>query len=418
MILAKFRHLGAALCFRSSVASSGPMPGIVVKPRSRIFHGHCWVYASEIQKTFGNPQAGDVISMKDFKDRPLGSAIYNPKSQIVARRFARRKQDLDAEFFLRRIGQAAGRREGKGAPGVDPKLCRLVWSESDGLPGLVVDRYGDYLAVQTLTVAMDQRIGLIADALGELFSPAGIVARNDASVRVAEGLESEVKVIAGSEPEPFRVTSGGISFLADLMSGQKTGLYLDQLGNYGAVAAMADGRRVLDCFTNQGGFALACARAGAASVTAVDSSAPALANAAANADAIGLADKIAWEEANVFDFLKAAESRDERFDLIILDPPSFTRSKRSVKDAMRGYKEIHLRALKMLEPGGRLATYTCSHHVGRAEFLDMLCRASVDAKRSIRQVEVHTQRADHPIVVTIPETEYLKGIVVEVIPSW
>ena len=245
-----------------------------------------------------------------------------------------------------------------------------------------------------------------------------VIARNDASVRVAEGLELEVKVVAGEEPQPFRVTSGGISFLVDLMAGQKTGLYLDQLGNYGAVAEMAPGRRVLDCFTNQGGFALACARAGASSVTGVDSSAPALANAAANAEAIGLGEKIAWEEANAFDFLKEAESNEERYDLIVLDPPSFTRSKRSVKDAMRGYKEIHLRALKMLEPGGRLATYTCSHHVGRPEFLEMLCRASVDAKRSIRQVEMHTQRPDHPILPTIPETEYLKGMVVEVIPSW
>lgn len=348
----------------------------------------------------------------------MGSAIYNPESQIVARRFSRRKQDLDAEFFQRRISQAAARREGKGAPGVDPKLCRLVWSESDGLPGLVVDRYGDYLVVQTLTIAMDMRIGIIAEVLGELFCPLGIVARNDASVRVAEGLESEVKMLVGDAPEPFRVTSGGLSFLVDLIGGQKTGLYLDQLGNYGAVAEMADGKRVLDCFTNQGGFALACARAGAASVTAVDSSVPALANAAANAEAIGLSDKISWQEANVFDFLKEAESNEERYDLIVLDPPSFTRSKRSVKDAMRGYKEIHLRALKMLEPGGRLATYTCSHHVGRPEFLEMLCRASVDAKRTVRQVEVHTQRADHPILPTIPETEYLKGIVVEVIPSW
>jgi 23S rRNA (cytosine1962-C5)-methyltransferase len=394
------------------------MPGIIVNPRARIYHGHCWVYSSEIKKTFGNPQPGDVITMKDFKDRPLGSAIYNPNSQIVARRFARRKQDLDADFFHRRISQAAQRREGKGAPGVDPRLCRLVWSESDGVPGLVVDRYGDYLVVQALTIAMDQRLELIAGVLGELFSPLGIVARNDASVRVAEGLELEVKMLAGVEPEPFRVSSGGLSFLVDLLAGQKTGLYLDQLGNYGAIGEMADGKRVLDCFTNQGGFALACARGGAASVTAVDSSAPALANAASNAEAIGMADKVEWVEANVFDFLKEAESNEERYDLIVLDPPSFTRSKRAVKDAMRGYKEIHLRSLKMLEPGGRLATYTCSHHVGRPEFLEMLCGASVDAKRSIRQVEAHTQRADHPIVITIPETEYLKGIVVEVIPSW
>ena len=211
------------------------MPGLVVKPRSRIFHGHEWVYASEVKKTFGDPQPGDVISLKDFKDKPLGSAIYNPQSQIVARRFSRRKQQSwTAEFFLRRLRQALNLRE--RLP-VDPRLCRLVWSESDGLPGLIVDRYGDHLVVQTLTLGMDQRLDLIAEALREILSPATIVLRNDSPMRKAEGLEPSCGLLHGTDPGSFEVESGGLRFeVVPPLTGQKTGLYLDQLDAYQRVA--------------------------------------------------------------------------------------------------------------------------------------------------------------------------------------
>ena len=382
------------------------MPGLIIAPRARIFHGHEWVYATEVKKTFGDPKPGDVITLKDFRDRPLGTAIYNPQSQIVARRFSRRRQDLDLDFFTRRIGQAIELRQRSG---VDERLCRVVWSESDGLPGLIVDRYGDHLVMQTLTLALDQRRELIRDALVSLLEPKSILLRNDSPVRKAEGLEPVIEMIHGENPGAFTVRANDLDFEIDLFDGQKTGLYLDQLQSHAEVAKFAAGKRVLDCFTNQGGFALACAKAGAAHVTAVDISASACESTRRNAQLNGL--NIEVIEHNVFDFLKHAEPK---YDLIILDPPSFTRNKKTLMDAMRGYKEIHLRSLKLLEKGGILSTFCCSHHASRELFVGNLVDASVDAKKSLRLVANHGQRPDHPVVLSIPETEYLKGVTVEV----
>jgi 23S rRNA (cytosine1962-C5)-methyltransferase len=386
------------------------MPGLIIAPRARIFHGHEWVYSTEIKKSFGNPQPGDVITLKDFRDRPLGSAIFNPTSQIVARRFSRRRQDLDADFFLRRIRQAIHLRA--ELPGIDETLARLVWSESDGIPGLIVDRYGDHLCVQTTTLAMDMRVDLIRDALVELLAPKSITLRNDSPSRKAEGMEQSITLIHGENPGAFTVTANGITFEIDLIDGQKTGLYLDQLQAHAEVAALSKGLRVLDCFTNQGGFALACAKAGAAKVTAVDISASACAAARKNAELNGL--EIEVIEANVFDFLKSAQSE---YDLIILDPPSFTKNKKTLMDAMRGYKEIHLRALKLLEKDGILSTFCCSHHASRELFLENLADASVDAKKSLRLLTEHHQRSDHPVLIAIPETSYLKGFTSRVIAT-
>lgn len=390
------------------------MPGIVVKPRSRIFHGHEWVYASEVQKTWGDPKPGAVISLKDFKDRSLGTAIYNPQSQIVARRISRRKQDLDLDFFQRRLERALEHRQKLGYD-EPPFVYRLVWSESDGLPGVIVDRYSDHFVYQTLTLAMDQRQQLLTEALTTMFDPACIVARNDSPIRNAEGLQPSCEVVHG-EAKSTRVEVGGIRLKLDLVEGQKTGLYLDQLDNYRAVARLAEGRRVLDCFCNQGGFALHAAAAGASEVTAVDSSESAIEAGRENAAESNL--EVNWAEANAFDFLKKSESEEASWDLIVLDPPSFTRNRKSVRDALRGYKEIHLRALKMLRPGGVLATFCCSHHVSREEFLGMIVDASVDAKRTLRQVESYGQRADHPVNPALPESEYLRGFSFEVISSW
>lgn len=381
------------------------MPGLIIAPRARIFHGHEWVYATEVKKTFGDPQPGDVITLKDFRDRPMGTAIYNPNSQIVARRFSRRRQDLDLDFFTRRIRQALELRQRHE---VDETLCRVVWSESDGLPGLIVDRYGDHLVVQTLTLAMDLRRDLIREALVAVLSPKSILLRNDSPVRKAEGLETVIETIHGDNPGPFTVRANDLDFEVDLFDGQKTGLYLDQLQSHAEVAKFAAGKRVLDCFTNQGGFALACAKAGATKVTAVDISASACEATRRNAAINGL--EIEVIEHNVFDFLKHAEPE---YDLIILDPPSFTRNKKTLMDAMRGYKEIHLRSLKLLDKGGILSTFCCSHHASRELFVDNLVDASVDAKKSLRLVANHGQRADHPVVLSIPETEYLKGVTVE-----
>ena len=389
------------------------MAGLVIKPRARLFHGHDWVYSSEILKTFGEPQPGDVVSLKDGKDHLLGSAIYNPASQIVARRFSRRRQDLDADFFRRRISQALEYRRRRG---LAANLGRIVWSESDGLPGVIVDRYEDRLVMQTLTRAMDQRKQLVVDALVDVLTPAAIFERNDAPVRRAEGMDLVSGTLHGTASSELLIWVDGLQFSVDLLRGHKTGFYLDQTGNYKEVAQVAKDRRVLDCFSNQGAFALACARAGAASVTAVEISYDAVTLAKANGERNNLT-KIDWREANTFDFLPAEEKRGSLYDLIILDPPSFTKSKSQINDAMRGYKELHLRALKLLAPDGMLATFCCSHHVSAAEFRQMLIDASVDAKRAVRQISRFTQSADHPIIPTLPETEYLQGYLYEVMPG-
>ncbi|MEC7224242.1 MAG: class I SAM-dependent rRNA methyltransferase, partial [Verrucomicrobiota bacterium] len=316
------------------------MPGIIIKPRARIFHGHDWVYSSEIKKTFGNPKPGDVISLKDFKDRSLGSAIYNPKSQIVARRFSRRKQDLNEDFFHSRINRAIKSR--KANQSFDTSLSRLVWSESDGLPGLIVDNYKGNLIIQTLTLGMDKRINLICSALVSLLNPGSVTARNDSAIRVAEGLKLETQSLLGTPPSEIQIKHSGIPFSVNLLEGQKTGLYLDQLDNYLLVGKLAKNKNVLDCFTNQGGFALSCLLNGASKVTGVDISDSAVETAKKNSKILYKKNSY-WINEKVFYFLKNHESRGDKYDMIILDPPSFTKNKTTLAGATRGYKEIHLR---------------------------------------------------------------------------
>ena len=396
------------------------MAGIVVKPRARILHGHDWVFSSEVLKVFGKPADGDVISLKDGKDHLIGSAIYNSKSQIVARRFSRRKQDLDVDFFKRRITQAA---EYRARRRIDPRLCRVVWSESDGLPGLIIDRYGDCFVMQTLTLAMDMRKDLIADAIeGGIVSMsnatearATIVERNDAPVRKAEGLVLRTNVLRGDAPSRIEIEIGAVNFELDLLHGQKTGFYLDQKHNYGTVAGFARDRRVLDCFTNQGAFALTCARAGASDVTGVEENSENIAAATRNAAQNDL--KVRWIEQDVFQFLRAAEKSGTQYDLIVLDPPSFTKTRSGLRDALRGYRELHMRAFKLLSKEGLLATFSCSHHVSDAAFSQTVSDALVDARRSARRLRRFEQAPDHPVLPTIPETEYFKGVLLEMMPG-
>jgi 23S rRNA (cytosine1962-C5)-methyltransferase len=388
------------------------MAGIVIRPRARILHGHDWVFSSEVLKVFGKPADGDVISLKDGKDRLIGSAIYNSKSQIVARRFSRRKQELDLDFFKRRIAQAAEYRIRRG---VDPRLCRVVWSESDGLPGLIIDRYGDHFVMQTLTLAMDIRKDLIANAVIDLFENATIIERNDAPVRKAEGLELRSGVLRGDSPSQTEIEVEGVKFELDLLRGQKTGFYLDQKHNYAMVAGYAHGRRVLDCFTNQGAFALTCARAGAADVIGVEESSEHIAGAKRNAVRNDL--KVRWNERDVFQFLRAAEKAEAQYDLIVLDPPSFTTTRGGLRDALRGYRELHMRAFKLLSKDGLLATFSCSHHVSDTAFSQIIADALVDARRSARRLRRFEQAPDHPVLPTIPETEYFKGFLLEMMPG-
>jgi 23S rRNA (cytosine1962-C5)-methyltransferase len=388
------------------------MAGLVIKPRARILHGHDWVFTGEVLKAFGNPVDGDVISLKDGKDHLVGSAIYNSKSQIVARRFSRRKQLLDLDFFQRRIAQAVEYRTRRG---VNPQLCRVVWSESDGLPGVIVDRYGDQLVLQTLTMAMDMRKELIVEALKSTLSPAAIIERNDAPVRRAEGLELQTGVLFGEAPREQEIEVGGLRFVVDLLNAQKTGFYLDQVQHYAAVAEHAKDRRVLDCFTSQGAFALACARGGASEVTAVEASSESVASARANAERNGL--RVNWQEEDVFQFLRGAEKAEAQYDLIILDPPSFTKTKGGLHNAMRGYRELHVRAFKLLSKDGLLATFSCSHHVSEAAFAQTISDALVDARRSARRLRRFEQALDHPVLPTLPETEYFKGVLLEMMPG-
>lgn len=298
---------------------------------------------------------------------------------------------------------------------MNEKLCRLVWSESDGLPGVIIDRYGDHLVLQTLTLAMDQRKELIVQAISDTIGPLPIVERNDAPVRRAEGLPLQTGMLRGELPGEIEIKVAGAKLQIDLLHAQKTGFYLDQLPNYELVAAHAAGRRVLDCFTSQGGFALACARAGASEVIGVEAGAENLRAAKENATRNHLS--IRWVEQDVFQFLRGAERAGEHFDLIILDPPSFTKTKGGLHGALRGYRELHVRAFKLLSPHGLLATFSCSHHVGTEIFAETMASALVDARRSARRLRRFEQALDHPVLPTIPETEYFRGLLLEMMPG-
>lgn len=385
------------------------MGGIIVRPRSRILHGHDWVYSSEILKTFGHPQDGEVVSIKDGRDQLLGVGIYNSQSQIVVRRYSRRRQDLDEDFFRRRISQAM---EYRVKAGCRRDLGRLIWSESDGLPGVIADRYGEVVVLQTLTKAMDLRRETIAKVLLELTAAGGVIERNDAPVRTMEGLELRKGILAGTLPEQvIEIDVSGVRFLVDPLAGHKTGLYLDQIESYGIVAAYASGRRVLDCFSNQGGFALACAKAGALTVTAVESGAESVAKLLDHSKRNGVAIEVL--PADVFDVL----TRTGEFDLIILDPPSFAKSRAKANEALRGYRDLHARAARRLSKHGLLVSFSCSHHISAQEFEGAIAEGLHDAKRNMRLVRRISQPLDHPIVLGLPETEYLKGIVLEAMPG-
>jgi 23S rRNA (cytosine1962-C5)-methyltransferase len=393
---------------------------IVLKPgeADRLIAGHPWLYEGSVLRMTQTPNDGDVVQVKDHRQRFIGLGFYNSRSRIRVRVLTHEREELDRSFFVRRIKAALQhrRRHLSGATSF-----RLINSEADLLSGLIVDMYEDVLVVQTSSLGMDQRKNQIVSVLQELLSPKAILERNDMASRRFEGLEEAQGVLAGTAPESLTARLNGLRFQLPSAGGHKTGMYLDQQDNYEAVSRWAKDGNVLDCFSFLGGFALHAARAGAKSVLGIDQSAEAITAATANAAANGLAAKIQFEQGNVFDWLKGqttvapSEKVVPKFDLIILDPPSFTRSRAAVGDALRGYKEIHLRGLKLLRPGGVLATFCCSHHVDARLFEDVILSAAFDCRRVLRRITSYSQSPDHPVLPSIPETEYLKGYAYEIV---
>ncbi|MCS7048136.1 MAG: class I SAM-dependent rRNA methyltransferase [Verrucomicrobiae bacterium] len=390
------------------------MATVVLKPgkERRLRAGHAWVYAGEVAKITGTVADGDAVAVRDAKGRPLGRGLLNRQSQIVVRRYTSGGEDFDEAWLRERIRAAESYR--LAVYGGEVTSYRLVFGESDLVPGLVVDRYGDCLVMQALTLGVERRKREVLAILEREFGPRAIVERSDVHTRELEGLQPVKGVVAGRLDGPVEIECAGLRWEVDLLEDQKTGFFLDQRDNYRCVAAWAAGRRVLDCFSYHGGFGLVTAAAGAKSVELVEISESAVARARRNAERNGLLGRVEFVCANAFDVLKQWDKERKRYELIVLDPPSFTRTKDRVGEAVRGYKEINLRALKMLEAGGLLATFTCSHHVGWALFEAIVRDAAADARRTVRLVQRLTQARDHPVALGIEETEYLRGLLLQV----
>jgi 23S rRNA (cytosine1962-C5)-methyltransferase len=373
------------------------------KGQARVERGHPWVFRSDVVKD-GGATAGAIVRVAGVRGEPLGFALWSERSEIRLRMLER--GEALAPSFLRDRIERALRWRATVAAGAD--AYRVVHGEGDGLPSLVVDRYGDYLSVQTLSQGTERAKPEIVAALVELLKPRGIVERNDPKVRTLEGLEQTVSVLHGEVPERVEISEGDVRLAVDLREGQKTGLFLDQRENHLAARRYAKGR-VLDAFCYDGGFALQVAR-DAESVIAVDLSAEALARVKANAERNGLGN-VETRDANVFDLLHELDKREERFDTVILDPPAFAKSRDAIPKATRGYKEINRRALRILKPGGCLVTCSCSYHVHEDDFEAILADAATDAGATVTVVEKRRQARDHPVVLGVPETYYLKCFV-------
>jgi 23S rRNA (cytosine1962-C5)-methyltransferase len=391
---------------------------VILKPgeADRIVAGHPWIYAGEILRVTAPIADGELVQVKDHRTRLLGVGFFNSKSKIHVRVIAPERVDVNESFFEERIRAALAVRQ-KHLP--NATSFRVVNAESDFLSGLIVDKYEDVLVLQISSLGMDKRKAMIVAALEKIFSPHAIVERGDIGSRKFEGLGEANGILSGEFSGPVSVNLNGLKFETDLIGGHKTGMYLDQQANYQAVSQFAKGAQVLDCFSFLGGFGLHAARTGAAHVHLLDQSTEAIEASKRNAAANGVAEKCSFDTVNVFDWLKlntAVKPHERvipRFDLIILDPPSFTRNRASVPDALRGYKEIHLRALKLLKVGGTLATFCCSHHVNAELFQDSLLSAAYDTRHILRRVTTYAQSPDHPVIPMIPETEYLKGFAFE-----
>jgi 23S rRNA (cytosine1962-C5)-methyltransferase len=371
--------------------------------QARVRFGHPWVFSNEVESLPDPKFDGAALPLEDARGRFLGMGIVNTRSRILWRRYARNNQAWDRAYFASALEEAILSRE-------DEPFRRLVWSEADDLPGLVVDQFDDVLVVQALTRGVDAVLPVLMELLQERFAPREILLRNDAPSRLKEGLQQECRTLSGQPLEPFWGEIYGVTHRLDLQGSQKTGFYLDQRQEHFKVATMAPDWRVLDAFCNQGAFGIHCALAGAREVIAVDSSPEALELGRRTASQNQV--EVDFRKANVFDFF--GQNRDERFDLVVLDPPSFAPSRKSVDTAARGYKELHVRAFNCLNKGGILATYCCSHHITRSLFREIITRAAQDTRRKVQVLYETGQPLDHPVLLTFPESEYLKGFVLRV----
>ncbi len=369
----------------------------------RVLGGHPWVFRSDIEREDGAAD-GLPVRVLTAAGRFLAMAVYNPRSQISLRILSRRDEPIDGAFIRGRVRRALDYRRRFA----DLNSCRLIFAESDGLPAVIADKFGDVIVLQILCLGMERFKGDIVDALAQELSPRGIYERNDVPVRELEGLSQQTGLLFGEVPDRVEMQENGVRFLVDVKEGQKTGFFLDQKENRAAIAPFVSGMRVLDCFTHTGSFALHAAHYGAAEVTGVDISEHACACALENARLNGVEDRVRFECANAFDFLRAHQTAKEQYDVVILDPPAFTKTRSAVEGALRGYKEINLRGMKLTRDGGFFITCSCSQHVTPDLFRGMLLEAQKDAHVQLRQIEWRTQGRDHPILLASPETQYLK----------
>lgn len=373
----------------------------------RIRRGHLWIYRSDVTDT--SDAAGSIVHVQDEHRNFIGQAFYSDSSQIALRFLTQTRDSIDREWWRNRIREAASRRRGIGQ---ETNAYRLIYSEGDLLPSLIVDRYADVLVLQTLSQGSETIKPLLVELLIDEFAPRAIIERNDVRVRQHEGLELLTGTLYGDAPGEFEILQDGIRFVVAPLSGQKTGSFLDQRENRLAARDVAHGR-ALDCFTFNGAFALQLAGV-CENVIGIDISAEAVGAAEQNAQINHIAN-VEFREANVFDALREMEANDERFDTIVLDPPAFAKNRASIAPAARGYKEINLRALKLLNPGGALVTCTCSYHMSEELFLKLIAEAANDAHRRLQLLEKRTQASDHPILFGVPETYYLKCVIARVV---
>lgn len=369
----------------------------------RVLGGHPWIFRSDIEREDGAAD-GLPVRVLTSAGRFLAMAVYNPRSQISLRILSRRDEPVDGAFIRGRVRRALDYRRRFA----DLNSCRLIFAESDGLPAVIADKFGDVIVVQILCLGMERFKADIVDALVKELSPRGVYERNDVPVRELEGLSQQTGLLFGEVPDRVEMQENGVRFLVDVKEGQKTGFFLDQKENRAAIAPFVPGMRVLDCFTHTGSFALHAARYGAAEVTGVDISEHACACALENARLNGVEDRVRFECANAFDFLRAHQTAGEQYDVVILDPPAFTKTRSAVEGALRGYKEINLRGMKLTRDGGFFVTCSCSQHVTPDLFRGMLMDAQKDAHVQLRQIEWRTQGRDHPVLLASPETQYLK----------